>query len=160
MDEHNKLSRLVDGENIIINITELSETPDFELVGNLPEYHHFKEEIDPSLWNRLEMIRIWENHFIHGIEVEDTLPSFDFDKYEVVRLVECELEGLRDFNRSLWSTELSYLHHINEAALQPAFRPNCQTSFLYMTYYMKIRRKVLKETEERLIAEINNLMTR
>lgn len=143
------------GGTVIVNIDELSETPDFDLVGNLPEYHHFKEEIDPSLWNRLEMIRIWENHFIHGIEVEDTLPSFDFDKYEVVRLVECELEGLRDFNRSMWSTELSYLQHINEAALQPAFRPNCQTSFLYMTYYMKIRRKVLKETEGRHMAQLS-----
>lgn len=153
------LSRLVGDETITIDIDKLNETPDFLLVGNLPEYHHFKEEMDPGLWNRLEMIRIWENHFIHGIEVEDTLPSFDFGAYRVVRSVMCDLETLREFNRSLWSTELSYLHHVNETALLPGYPPNCQTSFLYMTYYTKIRWKTHLKAEERDRAQTNDLRT-
>lgn len=159
MDNPTTLYRLVDGERITINIDKFNETPDFALIGNLPEYHHFKEQMEPELWNRLEMIRIWENHFIHGIEVEDTLPSFDFGAYVVVRSVMCDLELLRDFNRSLWSTELSYLHHINETALLPGYPPNCQTSFLYMTYYTKIRWKIHGEAKERDLAQTNDLRT-
>lgn len=142
MNEQIKLSRLVDGENITINITELEGTSDFVLVGNLPVYHHFKDKIDPELWNRLEMIRIWENHFIHGLEVESTLPPFNFGAFDVIDRVMEDLEYIRDFDRKMWCTELSLLQHVNDFALGLSRCENSQTAFLYMTYYMKIRQKV------------------